>query len=181
MFGLVGNTNEEIKHPDLLVVTPEDFPRAVYVAASSSEIERAEKVMEKLRAANMLVTSSWAANIRKVGAANPMEAPREQQAIWASTCLHEVSVASTFLILFPTTPTIGAWNEQGYALCLAAMTNMGIEAGALPPAAARTCVGSGPLPKSIFTSLVDLYETDDQAIEAIVASCFGTGDAAAAP
>jgi len=174
MFGLVEKAqNEEVAAPALPIVAPEDFHRAVYVASSSSEIERAERVMEKLRGAGMIVTSSWAANIRKVGAANPMDAPREQQAVWASTCLHEVSIASITLLLFPTTPTIGAWHEVGYALALKAMTDMGIEAGALPPYAARTIIGAGSTPpKSIFKSLYEVFEDDDKAIDAILAAVF---------
>lgn len=46
---------------------------SVYVAASSNELERAEKWISLLRAAGIVVTSGWVENIREKGISNPRE------------------------------------------------------------------------------------------------------------
>jgi len=171
-FGLVKAipSNEEVPAvPETPALAPEDFPRAIYVAGASSEIARAKHVMQRLREAGLVVTSTWIDTITSVGDANPMGAPREQRYIWSATDLNEVSQASIFYLLLPDkgVTTSGAYVELGYAAALQAIFEMARAAGAAPPEASRWLVCSGE-ERSIFTALCDHFETDDAAIDAIV-------------
>jgi hypothetical protein len=125
--------------------------QGVYVAASSHEIERAEKWMKALRDVGIIVQSSWPEVIRKSGGANPMDVSREQRKQWSIVDLEEVKKSQVLWLLCPVKPTIGAYVELG----------CGWDAG-------LKLIESGIEPKTIFTGLCDHYETDEQAFEAIV-------------
>lgn len=131
----------------------------VYIAAASAEIARAERVAAKLTSAGIEVTSSWMANVRKVGAANPRDASREQRRAWANGCLAEVAKSDVVLLLMPPigTETIGAYWEAGFALGDISQTGLD-----------RRIVISGDTKRSVFSALGEEYETDDEAIQAII-------------
>jgi hypothetical protein len=139
----------------------------VYVAAASSEIERAEKWMARLREAGVEVVSTWPEVIRKVGAANPMEASREERAGWASADLSELSSANVLWLLLPEKPTSGMWIEYGYGLCFGAVAKEAREAGV--EGAPKFQIVSSGIERSIFTALAPNYESDEVAFEMIVA------------
>lgn len=138
----------------------------VYVAAASSEIERAEKQMAALHEAGIEVTSTWPEIIRKVGAANPMTASREDRAMWAATDLSEVSSSTVFWLLIPPPgiATDGANVEYGYATLLGAMAQEARLAGVNAPI--YRIITSG-MERSIFTALSQHFATDDEALAAL--------------
>lgn len=136
----------------------------VYIAGASSEIERAERVAAKLTAAGIEITSSWMANVRKVGAANPRDASRAQRRTWANGCLAEVAKSDVVLLLMPPagTETIGAYWEAGFAIGDIGQTGLD-----------RRIIISGGVKRSVFSALGEEYETDHAAIVAIVSSIGG--------
>jgi len=138
----------------------------VYVAAASSEIERAEKWMTMLRAAGIKVVSTWPEVIRKVGEANPMNGAREERTYWAATDLAEVSTSEVFWFLLPDgKPTMGAYTELGYAVALGAMSQEARNAGIIDaPNYWLVCSG---VETSIFTALADHFTTDEEAFRAL--------------
>jgi len=88
----------------------------VYVAGSSKEMERAERVMNALRAAGHEITADWVAKIREVGVANPADFTVRLAAAQAD--LDGVNNADAFVFLHPApgVQTTGAWVELGYRL-----------------------------------------------------------------
>lgn len=87
----------------------------VYIAGASKEIERAERWARRLTEADIQVTSTWMANIRKVGQANPADATIEQYKQWAiNQCLGEVNHSDVLWLLLPEAETIGAYVELGF-------------------------------------------------------------------
>jgi hypothetical protein len=171
MFGLVNKEpSNDVKVPQLKQVSPNDFPRAIYVAAASREIDRAEAVMAQLRANGMLVTSTWVDVIRKVGDANLMTADRDQRAMWSAVDLHEVSQSSIFLYLLPPKGvyTDGAPVEFGYILAMQAFVEQMRSQGAPIPSEADRWIIVAGTERSIFTALADHYETDDAAVKTIL-------------
>jgi hypothetical protein len=138
----------------------------IYVAGASSEIERAEKWMAALREAGVEVTSSWPEIIREVGAANPMEASREDRLLWSAQDLAEVSNSNVFWFLLPEgKPTAGAYTEFGYAVFMGAAASEARNAG-ITGAPLFWIIVSGE-ETSIFTALADHFGTDEQAFEAL--------------
>ena len=89
----------------------------VYVAAASSEIERAEHWISELKKIGVTITCTWPESVRSVGAANPPEATLEQRTGWAMQDLAEVREADVFWFLLPSPghSTSGAWTELGCA------------------------------------------------------------------
>ena len=137
---------------------------SIYVAASSHEIDRAERCMAALRAAGIIVTSTWPTTIRNVGDANPMTATREQRYPWADGDIAEVNGASGFLLLMPQKASQGAFFEFGFAFASEKVTWV-----------------SGPNQgASIFTALANHHhDTDEEAIASVInfaaISRYGTG------
>lgn len=124
----------------------------VYVAGSSDELDRAEQVIARLRAAGITVTSTWAENIRKVGASNPRDASREQRGHWSHVCLSEVDAAQVVLFLAPGRGHgRGGYYEVGYA-----------------NAKGKHLLASGDTVQSIFLALGREFETDHEAIRYLV-------------
>jgi hypothetical protein len=132
----------------------------IYVAASSGEMERAEKWMAKLRAAGHTVTSSWPEVVRKVGSANPMTAPRELRAQWAMTDLQEVEQSNALWLLLPEKPSAGAYTEFGFSAAMVAGSIRAQQIGVDAPPYFSIVSGKET---SIFTALVPHYETDEAA------------------
>ncbi|MGH7176522.1 MAG: hypothetical protein ACREJC_03990 [Tepidisphaeraceae bacterium] len=135
----------------------------IYVAAASSEIERAEKWIAALREAGFEVVSTWPEVIRQVGQANPMQASREDRAGWAAEDLSQVATAEVFWFLLGK-PTAGAYTEFGYALFLGAMSQEARLAGVNAPIYRLLTSGTET---SIFTALAIHFETDEKAFEAL--------------
>jgi hypothetical protein len=138
----------------------------VYVAGASSEIERAEKWMAALHEAGIEVTSTWPEIIRKVGAANPMDASRNDRALWSAQDLAEVSDSNVFWFLLPEgKPTAGAYTEFGYAVFMGAAASEARNAG-IPGAPLFWIIVSGK-ETSIFTALADHFVSDEEALDAL--------------
>lgn len=86
----------------------------VYVAGSSKEIERAERVIAALRERGIEITFDWPAQVRAVGSAN--EGPDEVLLPALLECLEAgVFGADIVLVLAPTKPSTGVWVELGTA------------------------------------------------------------------
>jgi hypothetical protein len=128
----------------------------VYIAASSADIDRAEHWRDRLIAAGVHVTSTWMANVSRVGAGNPRDASDAQRAVWARQRLIEVVESDVlWLLVSPDgTETVGAWWEAGAA----SVSDVWI-------------VASGDTKRSIFTALGDEYADDDTAFAAVLARC----------
>lgn len=128
-------------------------PISVYVAASSTDIDRAERWIGALRANDVIVTSTWPENIRKVGAANPRNATLQQRLAWSFDDFNEIAAATAFWLLVPPLdkPTRGAWIELGAAHI-----------------AGKPVICSGDCRQSIFCSVGVEFETDEEAFTAVV-------------
>lgn len=91
-------------------------PKSIYVGASSSELDRADRCMDMLRSAGFIVTSTWTETIKTVGDANPRDAARCDRVMWSATDLRQVEAADTLWMLVPAVGTgRGAYAELGYA------------------------------------------------------------------
>jgi len=128
--------------------------RTIYLAGASAEVDMCESYMRLLRDAGYTVAHDWPAGIRQAAldgyAANPRNAPEEKRHAWAIDDMVGVKECSTFWMLIPEKPTIGAWVELGGALAWTHRDRI-----------ERTIV-SGDWRVSIFTSLAD-YRFDSHA------------------
>lgn len=88
-------------------------PRAVYVAAASSEIPRAQVVIAALRKIGFSITHDWTVPVLKYG---PLGAPPDVLQKEAMEDAAGVSAASWFVLLAPAGPSTGAWWELGLAM-----------------------------------------------------------------
>ncbi len=126
---------------------------SVYVAGSSSELERAERVIGALRDGGVEITHDWTRGVRDARERGIVDdaslSPGEAYA--AAREDHDaVRRSDAFLLLAPTTPTRGAWVELGLALA------------SVPGAVVVSGAASGD---SIFTRLADrIFHTDDAAV-----------------
>lgn len=125
----------------------------IYIAASSSDLERVDRCAAGAHAAGLLVVSTWPVTVRKVGNANPRDAVRGDRCKWALEDLAELQLADVVWFLVPpvSQPTRGAWIEMGYA----------IHAG-------KGLVASGDTKQSIFTALGAEFHTDDAALAFLI-------------
>jgi len=139
----------------------------VYVAGASAEMERAEGWMRKLREAGITVTSTWPDVIRKVGAANPMDAPRADRLGWAIDDVRQVVESNVFWLLLPQGKvSAGAYTELGCAIAMTLFSKQAELAGL--PAAPYKILVSG-VETSIFTALGTHATTDEEAFNSLVA------------
>jgi hypothetical protein len=93
---------------------------SVYVAASSNEIDRAQRWIDMLGKAGIECTSTWIESIKKVGESNPYDATPEVRRTYASE--NESCVRSSdllwFLVPAPIAPNNhgrGGYYEAGMA------------------------------------------------------------------
>lgn len=126
----------------------------VYVAGASSEIERAELMVERLQSADVgiKIVSTWIDSVKNVGQPNPADASHEQRRGWAQQDLYEVAQANVMLLLLPSKghATTGAWAELAFAY-----------------AKHIRIIGAGSH-SSIFTGLIDeVYHDDYNAYKAV--------------
>ena len=132
----------------------------VYVAGSSAEVERAERVIASLRAMGHVVTFDWTRSVREYRSQGYRDADLDDDrcAMIASEDLDAVRRADALLFLSPEEPTTGAWVELGCALNLA---NMAI-------------LVSGKTARNfLFTRLADYIFDDDEAAIAGLANING--------
>lgn len=134
----------------------------IYVAASSAEIDRAEKWMAALRKDGIVVTSTWPETIRRVqaeralslkDACNPKVATVSDRRMWSMENINAVINAEVFWLLVPgpENPSQGAYFEFATAWRERKLT-----------------FASGGDQKFVFTSLAhSLFEQDEYAFDAI--------------
>lgn len=122
----------------------------IYLAAASKEIERAELVAAWLIDHGHTVTSTWMAQIRQVGAANPRDATDDRRETWARRCLREIAESDVLWFLVPPAhiDTAGAWAELATAFHLPHVQ----------------MVASGDTRRSIFCALANEFPTDGAAL-----------------
>lgn len=108
--------------------------------------------MNTLEIGGVVVTSTWAKQIRRVGSANPADVSIDQYSEWSARCFAEIEDASVLLLLLPTTPTVGAWVELGFA-----HRN-------------RTPIHTAGIHRPIFTPALSRFHTDNDhdAVAALV-------------
>lgn len=123
-----------------------------YVAGSSKEIERAERIMAALRAAGHEITEDWCAQMRAEGTDDRLLS-RHQRAMYDSLDARGVIECDWFWLLVPETESSGAWVELGIAI------------GNL-----NASMVSGNLRRSIFLALAnELFSSDDAALAWVLA------------
>jgi hypothetical protein len=101
----------------------------IYLAAGSSEIETAEAYAASLRARGHVITHDWMANVRKVGEANPRDAPIELKAEWVRFNLDGLNRAKLVWFLLPVKPSFGVAFELGVALSMGAVNRRLVVSG----------------------------------------------------
>ena len=87
----------------------------IYVAGSSAELDRVAALIARLREAGHTITYDWPHAIITSGL-DANELPTSKANRSALMCEQGVAGADLFVLLTPTTPTIGAWVEIGIAL-----------------------------------------------------------------
>lgn len=129
----------------------------VYVAAASCDLERAKKWMDRLRDEGIHVVSDWVEIVKEVGIANPKDASAVDRRRWSKSDLAGVNQADVFwFLVHDLAPARGAYVELGFAYRDGAVV-----------------VCSGDTRQSIFTSLGEEYDTDEEAFEDILARARG--------
>lgn len=138
---------------------------SIYVAASSTEIERAEKWIAALRGQGITVTSVWPETIRRVQkeramkttneASNPKQATVADHRTWSMENVSQIDKSDLFWLLVPApeNPSQGAYFEFACAW-----------------KAHKLTIASGGDQRFVFTSLAQiLVEEDQSAYELILA------------
>lgn len=136
----------------------------MYVAGASSEVDRAERMIRRLRERGVVVTSSWPEVVRLNGE-NPATAPTASRLRWSCDDLVGVETADMLLALVPPIdqPTRGAWVEIGYAKAIG-----------------NELVFAGATKQSIFCAMGFEFETDDAAFDYVLSRA-GVTDRGAEP
>lgn len=134
-------------------------PIGVYVSASSAETERAKKMMDALREKGIPVRSTWIENVAaNGGVANPRDASVEDRQKWSLQDVREAISSQIFWLLMPSGPhSFGAAFEMGFFTALANDAMQG-------------CIVSGDYKRTIFTSFAECFDTDEEALNEIVAA-----------
>ena len=123
----------------------------VYVAASSSDLERAKKWMRALREIGVRVTSDWVEIIEDVGLANPRDAGPKARKKWSTHDLSGVDECDVLWFLVPDKANgRGAYFEAGFATALG-----------------KHVIYSGDTPQSIFCAQGKEYPYDEEAFASI--------------
>ena len=135
----------------------------IYVAASSAEIERAEKWSLALRGEGISVMSVWPETIRRVQAergmkttgeaSNPRQASVADRRTWAMENVTQIKASEVFWLLVPgpANPSQGAFWEHAFAW-----------------SERKIIFASGGDQRFVFTSLSQiLVDTDEAAFDLI--------------
>lgn len=133
----------------------------IYVAASSKELERAERIMSALRERGHEITFDWTVPIKARSADGKSDRGLsfEERAFFAGKDANGISTADLFWQLIPTTESAGAWWEMGYATGL---RDSGFKAPHI--------VVSGEADRCLFTTLVPhWFAIDAQALAYVLA------------
>jgi nucleoside 2-deoxyribosyltransferase len=126
------------------------LPKSIYVAGSSKERELVAAYQAALRAAGWMLAHDWVAQMNACHIPD-VDLPIEAQRRFAEQDLAGVRRAQVFWLIAPSTPSIGAYVELGYALAL--------------QGGPRVVVSGLP---SLFTSLADVrYDTHAEAFAAL--------------
>jgi len=124
--------------------------KKIYIAASSNELDRAERWQRNLNHAGIETTSGWIAKVRMYGGGNPPGASRGDCLHWATEDLRNVDDADILWVLLPDGRSDGAFTELGYAV-----------------AKQKQILTSGDN-RSIFGSLTSHYPSDQEAFNELV-------------
>jgi hypothetical protein len=143
---------------------PRKDPRAVYVAAGSSEIPRAQSVMNEIRKMGFTITHDWTVPVLKYG---PMGAPPDVLREEAAHDADGVATAALFVLLAPAGPSTGAWWELGLAMAQGTPVLMSGESRCiftrlLDPAFCYTCDDDLLCELGLQMSLIDEAESRDR-------------------
>jgi hypothetical protein len=139
-------------------------PLRVYVAGSSRDLERAERVIVELRAIpGVEVPVDWPANMRRHGPDSGLSV--EDRVRFAEEDAAGAYFADAFVLLRPTedTPSVGAWVELGISIGAAFAR---LRSGNRAPFG----IVAGRGTECIFDALVSsksIVDTDDEAIEIV--------------
>lgn len=87
----------------------------VYVAGSSREIPRVREAVRLLDAAGLIAIAHWLDAVEKFGSQGDALTD-QQRATCAASDLESIDHADAVLVLWPETPSVGAYIELGYAL-----------------------------------------------------------------
>lgn len=141
----------------------------LYIAASSTEIERAKAVVDLVKNHNRMyphakieITNHWWETIEARGDANPVDAPFHERMKYAAEDLDGVMCCDILLLLMPPVGvgTVGAYWEAGYA---DAMRKDVVIAGDM-------------LERSIFTTRGCCFNEDQSAVDYIADIAFNNFD-----
>lgn len=87
----------------------------VYVAGSSREIPRVREAVRLLFEAGLIADANWINAVEKFGSQGATLSDRER-AECAASDLESIDIADAIMVLWPETPSVGAYVELGYAL-----------------------------------------------------------------
>lgn len=133
---------------------PDADKRRAYVGGASSEIERVERFIARLRAAGYIITFDWPAQIRASGKPANIGLTREERFAAWSACMEGVESADEVVIIAPRNgrTTKGAWGEMGIA----------IARGTVP-------IYVGHEDDTVMASMCEVVDSDDEAFAALEA------------
>ena len=87
----------------------------VYVAGSSRELPRVREAVWALGMAGVTALDAWLSDVEQHGSAGA-GLTDEQRAACAARDLRDIDAADAVLVLWPETPSVGAYVELGYAM-----------------------------------------------------------------
>lgn len=87
----------------------------VYVAGSSREIPRVREAMRELVRRGCTISGDWVSQVEQHGSAGA-QLTHDQRAECAAHDLNAIDRADAILVLWPRTPSVGAYVELGYAI-----------------------------------------------------------------
>jgi nucleoside 2-deoxyribosyltransferase len=141
----------------------------VYIAGSSTELDRMQKLAAAIDTHNQLnplsrieITGKWWDVIQARGEANPINAPFHERAAYASDDIAAVKEADFLLLLMPPVGvnSVGCYWEAGYADALDK----------------EVLIAGDSLERSIFTTRGACFNSDEAALEYLMDIVFATFD-----
>lgn len=127
----------------------------VYIAASSEEVERAEYWTSQLAKRGIVTTSSWLEDAKSPLGCNRVSSTQEERLAAADDCQAGVENADLVWILMPSSHSMGAFWEFGFATACEL----------------ATCVSGANQYKSVFSAKAKYtFETDEAAFDFITST-----------